>query len=423
MMPAVAKRSKTSQLGRVLLLLISLAGSIVVLANAASSFLSPINPEIALKINPLNTDARIDLLARSLSSSSETGLNDKREEVATSGVALEPMDARFFSLLGILRERAGEDELAQELYQHALRLQPTEIQALSRRFVFNVNEARFVEAISIADTISRRWRVHWNLISPYLPYLLENEAAYNEALNRFASQIYGKQLMISSLIFKTNSLDLAYRLIIDWYERGESDLRRSINQLTAKLVSLGQNSRAFQIFRLTLSKTQEQESGYVFNANFNLEPSENLFDWNMAKQSGMNMSIRAMQFKTDNVGENVLETRFLNSPLRFSAVLQTLNLPQTDFTLKLTYSTRNLVVPKPIKLAIECKNTDKQLAVLELSAGDFTGKKIQSTFAVPEENCDLQQIRLFNGNVVESWSNRYSGSLLFHNVSIELGGN
>jgi len=362
------------------------------------------------------------LLAIILQSDLETGLVEKYEQMAITGTTLEPMDARFFSLLGIISERAGNNDCAQKLYQHALQLQPTEIQALSRRFVFNVNNSNFVGAISIADTISRRWRNYWNLISPYLPYLLDDDGVYNEALKRFAMQKSGKQILVSSLIHKTNSLELAYRLIMDWYNRGESNLRSSINLLSAKLVATGQESKAYQLFRLTLNDAQKKERGYIFNGRFNLDSTENLFDWKLVKQSGIYMNIRAMQFNS-NVGKNVLETRFLDSSVRFSAPLQVLYLPSAAFTLKLTYSARNLVTPKPIKLAITCNNDGNKLAVIEILAGSVAGKNMQSSFTVPDESCDLQQIRIFNGNIVESWRNRYSGALYFYRMSIELGGN
>ncbi len=423
-MSTTASNSQTTRSRSWLLFLLSLVVAIVVLINAISRFLIPINPALALMINPLNSDARIELLTFNLSEEPVPARVEELEQLAIEGIALEPMDARFYSLLGIMRERVEKIDAAQDLYLHALELLPTEIQALTRRFVFDYNNANYTEAIIIADKISRRWRQHWNVIAPYLPYLLDNENAYQEALERFSSQNNGRQLLMSSLVSKLNSLDLAYRMIMDWHKLGESDLRASINKLSAKLVAVGQVTKAYQLFRLTLNDTEEKEVGYIFNPNFDLKPNGNLFDWKIAKQSGMSMAFKNMLFRSNSsapISDSVLETLFLNSPVRFSAVLQKLMLPSSNFTLNLTYSTRDLVTPKPIKLVIECPKSRKILAVVRFLAGDITGKKLQLSFNVPVTNCDLQQIRIFNGNIVESWKNRYSGSLLLHNVSIKLG--
>ncbi|MCP4185108.1 MAG: hypothetical protein GY761_17660, partial [Hyphomicrobiales bacterium] len=247
------EHSLTRQFGSWTLFLFALVVSLLILINSTSRFFNAENPALALRINPLNAEARINLLALILSKDRTPDQFEVLEKLAISGTTLEPMDARFYSLLGMTHEILGEANAAQILYRHALRLLPTEIQALSRRFVFNFNDGNYVEAVSIVDIFSRRWRKHWNLISPHLPNLLDNEMAYDEAINRFSKQKNGIQILVSSLINQSNSLDLAHRMIMDWHKQGEKNLRNSINQLSNKLVANGQENKAYRLFRLTLN--------------------------------------------------------------------------------------------------------------------------------------------------------------------------
>jgi len=139
----------------------------------------------------------------------------------------------------------------------------------------------------------------------------------------------------------------------------------------------------------------------------------------------VNMSIKDTQ-STLQSGENEkgrsYEVKFLDTPTRLSQGLQTLKLPYSNFTLTVAYSTRNLKAPKPINLAVECVKNRRSLAVLEFTKANEKNQTKRVSFKVPAINCALQQIRIYNGNLVESWKNRYSGSLLFHKISIVLKG-
>ena len=407
------------------LLLFSIVITVIIFLNAVSYMISKSNPDFALLINPLNSDARINILTTGLSKKTNPSKLKTLEQIANNSIRLEPMDARFFSLLGTLREMGGHNQEAQGLYQHALQLLPTEIQALTRRFVHNVNHNKYAQAVTIAAIIARRWNQHWDLISSYLTFLLEDEEAYEEALVQFANHDNDKYLLVSSLINDTKSLDIGYRLISDWHSKGENGLGYLVNYLTGKLISKDQAAKAFRLFRLTLDDKQKQQAAYIFNGNFALKASGNLFDWKIIKQSGLAMEL-IPNWKTGKGSENdeggILQIRFLNNPIRLSAILQYLKLPAADFKLNLVYSASTLISPKRVKLAVECAKSNIILATVEFLPGNVRSQQLQANIKVPQDNCDLQQIRILNDNLVESWSNRYSGTLSIHKVSLELSG-
>ncbi len=406
------------------MLALSLIVFLAVLASATSNFLTNANPDLALSFNPLNTQARVNKLsthlARKLNYNELAGLSS----IATRGIELDPIDARLYSLLGVIDEQQGKIDSAQQLYLHSLKLLPTEIQALTRRFVYSVNVKNYVDAISLADIILRRWNSQWELIAPFMAGLLQDKAAYQEALIRFSKYDIGKRFLIDTLSSNANSTIIARRLIKDWHSQGVENLRPVINKLTAKLVSYDQYLSAYRLFLLTLNEVEQTETGYIYNSNFNLKPTGNLFDWQLIRQAGISTRFKELHSgeASGQTRDNVFEIRFLDAPIHVSRTLQYLMLPPSKFTLKLVYSTLNLKTVKPLNLQVSCNKSRIALASLSFEPGNNNKKEDAMQFKVPATGCKVLQLRFYNENFVESWRNRYSGSLLIHKVSVSLDG-
>lgn len=406
------------------MLVLSLIVFLAVLASAASNFLTDANPDLALSFNPLNTQARINTLSRQLARKLDSAELAELKIITTRGIKLDPKDARLYSLLGVINEQQGNYDSAQQLYLHSLKLLPTEIQALTRRFVFNVNAKKYVDAVSIADVILRRWNSQWKLIEPFMAGLLQDKAAYQEALTRFSKYDIGKNRLVIALSNSANSTIIARRLVKDWHSQGVENLRPVINNLTAKLISYGQYLSAYRLFLLTQDDEEKAEAGYVYNSNFNLKPTGNLFDWQLIRQAGLSTQFKELRSENANneAKSNAYEIRFLDAPTRFSKILQYLMLPPSKFTLKLVYSTSKLKTVKPINLQISCFKNGPALASLSFKPGSINKKIDEVQFKVPATGCKVLLLRLYNEKFVESWKNRYSGALFIHNISVSLDG-
>lgn len=406
------------------MLLLSLIVFLVVLVSAASNFMSVASPDLAVLLNPLNTEARITKLSGILGQKIDPAEVASLKKSAVEGIGFDPVDARLYSLLGVLNDSQGQKQQAQRLYQHSLKLSRTEIQALIRRFVFNLENRNYVEAVSLADIILRRWHKYWDRIAPGFAFLLKDKAAYQEALLRFSKYPRGQDRIIDSLSNDVASTVIARRLIRDWHKDGPTDLRKVINKLTRKLIGFEQYLPAYRLFALTLTDKEKRQSGYIFNGNFDLEPNGNTFDWRLVRQAGLSSSIVNLPAGGSSraKAEKALEFRFLDAPIRFSHVLQGLMLPPSKFVLKLTYSTSALKTVKPIILQVECGIDGKPLASLAIESGTRFSQEAKMVFEVPSSGCDYLRLRIYNRKFVESWKNRYSGSLYLQNVAIELDG-
>ncbi len=335
-----------------------------------------------------------------------------------TGSVFEPADARFMSLIGLSDEAAGNNQEAQKYYQAALEVLPIEIQALGRRFVWQVGNGDFDQAVSTAETVYRRWPQYRQIITPHLLQILSDPAGYQEIVSRFANLPGGPVWLINTLSVGPETALLVNRLVLEFNQRNQGDLRPAINRLTDRLFRWGYADAAYQLFLNTLNETEKAENGYIFNGEFNLRPNGNMFDWKLRNQSGMDFSIIDLPSGTER--QKALQVRFLDNPVRFNTAVMLTRLPPSRFTLTIDYATRSLRGPKPVRLVIDCLNERKatELTSVEFAIGGSSEQVVSSEFTIPPVNCELQRLRLVNDNYVESWNNRYSGSLLLKSVKL-----
>ena len=397
--------------------------SLLIAASAISDFVVGFNPKLALKFNPLNNAARIDILSSELFAELQPDQLREMENLAAQGIRFEPFDARFYSLLGIIRDKENNSKLARKLYRHSLKLLPVEIQALRQLFVFSVNNGNSKAAIELADALTRRWPIYKTQVAQYIPGLLKNRDAYDEALKRFPLQPDGVKFIVDALLADQSSYDLASRMILDWRRNNVPNLASAINLATHKLDQAGQSQKASRFFYMTLSDADRKEAGYIHNGKFRVNTSDNIFDWKLVSKSGLNMKIATVASRTGENRDNnarALQIEFGDAPVKLRLRGQALVLPQSRFNFKVVYSTDGFKGPKPIEISILC-TTGKLLTSLKLEAQSKPQAIVlRSQFKVPEENCKSQLLLFSNGSFAESWKNRFIGSIYLHEVSLVL---
>lgn len=355
---------------------------------------------------------------------------DTQKAIVESGIRFEPYDARLYSLLGTIAELEGRDaKTVQQLYIHSLALDPTDLRALLRRFAYSVSNGQVKDALKQAELIFRAWPQFWDLIEPSLPELLSSEEGFQQAYERFSTLPAGPRSMLVSLTKVEAGLAIAKRLLVEWHKKGVQDLRPAINVITSRLVQADQPFQAYLLFGLTLNSEERIEAGYIFNPHFALDPNGNLFDWSLPRVPGI--SAQVVNNENDGHSEKPgpravvsrdLEIKFLNTPVRLSSVLQTVRLPASKFNWSITYSTQQLKGPKPVEVQLRCLNKRKIIERMTLAPTDGESRRIEISLTMPASDCALQQIIIDNGNLVESWQNRYSGSISLHELQIQSSG-
>lgn len=400
------------------------------LLDAVSTALVSESPLSALKINPLNSPARINAIETELSDLTEATpeqISQLRKYIL-NGIRLSPIDARYYSALGIVDSSTGNLDQAKQLFSHSLKMLPTEIQALSHQLVFSVQDRRFIDAVDYLELIARRWPRYWGNVAPALSILLADQEAHDIIAKRFSTSPNLRRMLVNILAQSPDTIAQAMNLLLDWHKEEIPDLASDINTVTSRLIGAKRPSEAFLLFNLTRSPSAP--NGYVYNGQFNALPSGNPFDWNWRSQAGADIRIvKHSETRRDSsnkgqvpADEKSLSIRFLDNPVRFDNVRQMTRLVAGKYSLAAAYSVRNLRTPKPLMLGIRCAGARQFLASQTFRTDINSPTKLEVEFIVPPTNCDLQQITVYNENLTDSWKNRYSGSLFLHSVAITRSG-
>ncbi|MCI5073618.1 hypothetical protein [Oricola sp.] len=355
-----------------------------------------------MRLNPLRSDERIAIALADLE-------GDGVRPLVETGLALSPIDARFYSLMGIETELGDDVEGASRFYRYSLSLLPTEIQALIRQLAIDVNETRYEDAALKLELLSRRWPDKWNAIEPVLPYVLSDADAYATIMQRFGDYPPARTLLINSLTRRTEWVPLAYQLVVDWQARDPEGLEGAIGQVSRAFLRDKQYAQAYLLFQMT--RPEGASPGFVYNGDFARDFSASPFDWQVRRQSGVSLERKGQ----GDVAS--LSVRFLDNPIQFNNIRQVIRLIPGAYELTLAYSGRDLVMPKPIQIALRCVQGNATIAAAPLAAGTFE-RRDTLAFDVPPTGCPLQEIFFFNEKLPMSWQNRYRGTLMLDSVWI-----
>lgn len=407
-------------LRRIFLVSFSLLIIAIVLLNTISNLVELKYPDLAMRLNPFNNNALIQLITNDLETGSAGNLSNA-EQLAIKGAYISRGDARIFSMLGVVSERQGNNDKAQLLFEHALTLLPTEGYALLNRFEYLIENKRPSDAVELADIIFRRWRNDlWPLLDSYWPYILSDKKAFQKTVQLFGKSRGGKKYLMASLFsgFGNNpeSFKYAQALVAEWIALKSENTQIHVNQLVDVLLRFHQTDQAYSQFVSLLDEKQKAELGYVFNSKFNLQPMQSFFDWTILRQKDLVAEI----VKNPDTGEGALEIRFQDNPVKMKSVWQNLKLSSGVYELSSRYMTSQLLTPKVIQIFVGCARGGKPLGVMPLpdTDGKITQQKIR--FEVPDiTGCAIQRLRLGTEFLAMSRKNRFSGMLKLFEVSIE----
>ncbi|MEP3265699.1 MAG: hypothetical protein ABJN78_08080 [Hyphomicrobiales bacterium] len=405
---------------RIIFMLFAVLFSLFVIVDATSRVVQKFDAKAAITINPFNSHARLKYVTQNIGKADDITKLNVLKNTLEKGLEVDPSEARFYSLYGMIIEAEGDVDAAQNYYNLALSLIPTEGYALIRKIAYSARKNDFPEAVKLADLVFQRWKTRWPLVEPLLPIILQDDDAYQLALEDFTKREGGKEALVTGLIKSSQGLTLASQLLLDLNKAGFNDLEWVTASTIRRMITAGRGADAYRLFVLTLDESRKQDLGYVFNGAFSQEPKfNNPFDWSFSVQSGVNIAINNR--KLDGQQVKAVELKFLDKPTNLTTLRQTIRLPENSFRFNVKYSS-DVKGPKPLILSIACLSTQQEVTQLILEPTNGDVQTISSEFKIPPTGCDLQFISLYNKNFSKSWQNRYSGNLNLYNIAIELAG-
>lgn len=379
--------------------------------NEASRSLQTSDPALALTLNPVNTDASVNLIVAALNAVEAVDIAALQQQAAGL-VATTPADARGYSLMGAIADRQGDADRAQALYGLALQHSKSELHALMRTAVARLQQDDLAGALEHIDLLLRRWPNYWDSASSIVVRMAEDprwERALAAQLERYPPW---RGQAIAGLA-RAGSIDFLVRLLAGMPpdQRETPAARGERNTVVTSLLNAGQPAGAHALFTATLTEAERAVAGLVFDGSFSLPPGTSPFAWRVQRQG-------ATEVRQGPVGSSAsgLAVIFLDSPARPGIVSQRLAAPPGRYRLSLHTQAVNLRAPRDLFWSVRCEGGPVLLR-LDVPVGS-TQERLEADLEVPATGCGLQALSLDTSVRTESWRDRYQGEARFTDLAL-----
>lgn len=392
------------------------------LALAASSiglsrFLETETPAVSLALDPLNVDALIGEITGDLNDTSNTPDFDALLAKAEGALRFDLADARLYSLIGEIKYRQGEKDHAYELFDQARKLSKTEIHALQRSIGHSIETGDLSKAVGEIDILLRRWPDRFPVVAEGLPTILFNPEGYQAVLAAIKAAAPWRANLFAALSRTSDGIDAANRLLLDLTGSGAPPKSNELSLVINGFINQKRYEPAYRLFLFSLSDEERKLGGYIFNSTFKPVPSGKPFDWQVGGQSGLEVTFATSQHAVE--GEGGATVRFLNTPVKNTALQQYMQLPPGSYKISLAASARNLKLPKELFWSIRCVGSAGEIVRFNIPEGTYNRQALSQDFSVGPTGCPMQILKLGTAAIAESWRFRYVGTLVMHKLSIE----
>lgn len=382
-----------------------------------SRLLETETPVASLAIDPLNVDALIAEISQKLNDTNSPPNLDALAERSSDALRYDIGDARLYSLFGEIKYRQGDRHGAYALFNQAQQLSQTEFHALQRSIAHAVETGDLKKAVGEINTLLRRWPDQFSAVSGGLPIILSRPDGYDAVLTAIRAEAPWRKSLFSSLTQGPQGLASADRLLLDL---AGSDAPPTASELSAVIggyISQKEYDAAYRLFLFSLTNEERKLGGYVFNGTFEPVYTGKPFDWQVRDQSGLEVTFATSHDAVE--GEGGATVRFLNTPVKNTALQQIVELPPGSYKISLTASGRNLKLPKELFWAIRCLDPAGEIARFNIPEGTYNRQDLSQEFAIGPGACPIQLLRLETATIAGSWRFRYVGTLVMHKLVIE----
>ncbi|MER8758347.1 tetratricopeptide repeat protein [Mesorhizobium sp. M0976] len=382
-----------------------------------SRFLETETPPVSLALDPLNVDALIAEITSDLNETSDAPDLDALLTRAKDALAFDLADARLYSLIGEIKYRQGEKDQAYEAFNQALKLSKTEIHALQRSISHAVETGDLSKAVGEIDILLRRWPEQFSAVVKGIPTILSNPDGYQAVLTAIKAEAPWRASLFFSLSNTPEGLDFANRLLLDLTVSPRPPNASELNRVISGYIRQKKYDAAYRLFLFSLTDDERKLGGYIFNSTFEPVSRGKPFAWQVSDQSGLEITFAASQNAVE--GEGGATVRFLNTPVKNTALQQYIALPPGSYKISLIASARNLKSPKELFWSMRCIDPAGEIGRLSIPEGTYNRQELSQDFSVGPAACPLQLLRLQTAAIAESWRFRYVGTLIMHKLSIE----
>ncbi|MBK8083710.1 MAG: hypothetical protein IPK28_07680 [Devosia sp.] len=397
-----------------MLWLASIIGICVLCLNAVSRTNETTDPGLSLALNPFNTEARVNAVTAALNGTEPVEL-EYLSGMARAAIGMSRADARGYSLLGAVQERAGDHAAAQMLYRLALEHSKTELHALLRLAEISLASSDIVGAIDNIDLILRRWPDYWSKVEAIFVAAAGDAATSTVLANKLDELPPWRGRAIALLSRAPTALGFVRNLMAaaPASVRAAPGWGAERDTVIGALATAKAYGDAYGLFLSSLRAEESELAAYVFDGGFTRPPSRSYFGWRVQRTGATDISLGPVA----RSGASGLRVRFLDSPVRPGMVSQNLLLPFGRYRLNVEASSMAAKTPKGLFWRVRCSE-GLQLARLDVPQGNATRTTLELEFEVPASGCAVQTLSLDTDVMTDSWRDRYQGEVRFDTIAI-----
>lgn len=409
----------------------------LVISTSLAAYFADAAPETALKLNPRESVAFVNLADRMLgtaatgSASREDGASQSAEPRnadgatpnAANGAAAnpafsafdafdqsqgvdlptirgwiasslpnEPLDSRAMRILGQAADAAKDHAKAAKFMNAAVHLSLHDQIAVYWMIVNSAEAKDYAATLYYADVFLRTAPELGQFVLPILVRIAEDKGSVGLLSTLLVSDPPWRgeffQQLPASVTDARTPLDLLLALRASANPPTPNDVNRYLNFLVGhKFYDL-----AYYTWLQFLSPEELRNAGLLYNGGFESAPSGSPFDWRIAQGSGVTVDI---QPKPDATGGHALVLNFEYGRVDYQSVTQLIKLPSGRYRFKGQYK-GELVGPRGLKWRIACADSPiKAFAESNMISGRATAwRDSEFDFKVPEQDCRAQYLSL-----------------------------
>ncbi len=180
------------------------------------------------------------------------------------------------------------------------------------------------------------------------------------------------------------------------------------------LMRTGAHERAYYIWLDNLNEQELRSVSNIFDGQFNLQPKNLVFDWNLSNPKNGSVSIVSTN---GDVAARALQVDLYGSVEKFNNVSQILKLSPGKYSADFEVATRDLKTDGGLKWSLACYESRRTIGQSESIVSSASLSKMAFEIDVPPQDCTLQYLLLVSaGNATLDL--KLSSRMIFDNITI-----
>jgi tetratricopeptide (TPR) repeat protein len=317
---------------------------------------------------------------------------DSAREWAQRALRASPLNARAFTLLGLIAERKGDQKNAEALMRIAAARtwqdETTDEWLLNRE----AHRGDYARALPYADAMLRTsWPFQPELF-PVLASFTVDPRAFEALTALLATAPPWRSWFLSELSARLANQTRLVQLYAALNDSENPPTKDELRPYLNRLINDENFELAYRTWRATLPPQQRADETYPFNRDFEFPVDGLPFNWNFEEIAGADSRIVP---PVENGKKRALLVEFSGARVRFANVKQLLLLPAGDYSFSGKVKTAELRTSRGLRWQVFCANASANtIAYSELVSGTMPWTDFTVKFQVPATGCGAQWLQL-----------------------------